>query len=90
MNFNLINPNEIVSPSGQTAFMLYCGNGCTELVQKLIDKVDLNAKTGFGKTALMYAAESGNEKIVEMLEEAGANIHAKDNDGWGISEYSNH
>lgn len=42
---------------------------------------DVNAKDKNGKTALMYAADAGNDETIKELLKAGANIQAKDNNG---------
>lgn len=44
-----------------------------ELLVSQTGKIDVNAKDDRGKTALMYAEESGNKRIAEMLEKAGTN-----------------
>jgi uncharacterized protein YecT (DUF1311 family) len=41
----------------------------------LRSKVPVNAANGFGKTALFYAIASGNEKVVDTLLRAGANVN---------------
>ena len=43
--------------------------------------VDVNANDKEGWTALMYAAGSGNVECVKNLIAAGANVHAKNNNG---------
>jgi ankyrin repeat protein len=44
-------------------------------------KVNINWKDGFGDTALMYAAQTGNMLIINYLLDNGADIHAKDDKG---------
>ena len=39
-------------------------------------------------TPLMYASEKGNPDIVKMLVEAGANINARNPDGWAAILYA--
>jgi len=46
--------------------------GPLELLLSLSENIDVNARDSRGKTALMYAEESGNKKKAEMLEQAGA------------------
>lgn len=49
------------------------------LVNKLLkDGMDLSLTTMSGRTALMYAAESGMSDIVKLLIEHGADINASD------------
>ncbi|MHC4167917.1 MAG: ankyrin repeat domain-containing protein [Planctomycetota bacterium] len=56
--------------------------GNLERVNKLMESVeDMDAKDGFGVTALNYAAAMGHEKIVKALIARGAAINAKDDDG---------
>ena len=50
--------------------------------QLLEEGVDVNAKNGFGWTALMVAAWNGHVEVVHALVGAGADLNAKDNDGW--------
>eukprot|EP00003_Mantamonas_plastica_P029064 TRINITY_DN6836_c0_g1_i2.p2 TRINITY_DN6836_c0_g1~~TRINITY_DN6836_c0_g1_i2.p2 ORF type:complete len:194 (-),score=33.30 TRINITY_DN6836_c0_g1_i2:18-599(-) len=50
--------------------------------KKLIDEgVDVNETDRYGYTALMYAAEMGNETIVMQLLDCGADIEATDRNG---------
>jgi ankyrin repeat protein len=35
-------------------------------------KVDVNAKTGDGTTALMMASQQGHQEVVQLLKKAGA------------------
>ena len=47
---------------GSTAFMLACQNEHKDVVQLLLDnseRIDLNARDNFGRTALMYACRGG-------------------------------
>jgi ankyrin repeat protein/tRNA A-37 threonylcarbamoyl transferase component Bud32 len=53
-----------------------------DVVKLLLDKgADVNAKDREGRTALMWAASSGNVDIVKILLDAGADISAKNEDG---------
>jgi hypothetical protein len=47
--------------------------GALDLLLSVPESVDVNAKDESGKTALTYAREVGNERIAEMLKNAGAN-----------------
>ncbi|MBR4984716.1 MAG: ankyrin repeat domain-containing protein [Proteobacteria bacterium] len=42
---------------------------------------EVNAKDKNGKTALMYAADSGNDETIKALLQAGAEVNAKDKNG---------
>jgi hypothetical protein len=46
--------------------------GALDLLLSVSESVDVNAKDESGKTALTYAREVGNERIAEMLKNAGA------------------
>lgn len=53
-----------------------------KIAKALIDhNAQLNAKESNGTTALMFAALSGNPRMVLLLIERGADVHAKDNIG---------
>jgi len=47
----------------------------------LVNHTDLNLKTSFGYTALMYAAKFDDMKMIEVLINAGADIYCKNNEG---------
>lgn len=52
----------------------------TQLVEELLSQgVQVNAADDNGKTALMFAVESGNEHIVKILLRARADVNAVDN-----------
>jgi ankyrin repeat protein len=52
------------------------------IAEALIDrKVDLNAKSKAGVTALMIAAANNNPPMIGLLIDAGADVNAKDNQG---------
>jgi len=51
--------------------------------QHLADGSDIELKcTGCGSTALGHAAKNGHKEIAELLVENGADVSAKDEDGW--------
>jgi len=51
--------------------------------QHLADGTDIELKcTGCGSTALGHAAKNGHKEIAELLVENGADVSAKDEDGW--------
>ena len=57
-------------------------NNSIELVKYFLNKKhDLNDVNKKGQTALHIACELGNEKIINLLVENGANIDIKDNKG---------
>ena len=45
-------------------------------------KADPDARDKFGKTALMWAASAGNEKLATLLWRGGASLDAHDQVGW--------
>jgi ankyrin repeat protein len=52
------------------------GNGHTEVVKQLLAKgADVNAKSSYGYTALLYAADKGHTECVGLLLDGGANIN---------------
>jgi hypothetical protein len=54
--------------------------GDAEAVKSLLAKgADVNAKTRYNQTPLMFAAEKGHLEIVRILIDAGADINATDN-----------
>lgn len=70
----------IPSASGATALHHAAGNGHVELVKLLLSKgvdVDLQSEAG---TPLMWAAGFGQEKVVKVLLEHHANVHAQTKD----------
>ena len=64
------------------ALILAVVNEDAETVRILVEhKADVNWRDGFGDTALMYAAHTGNTAIIGYLLDKGADIHAKDSHG---------
>jgi len=53
-------------------------------VQQLVDTAssDVDARDGFGRTALHYAARLGHEDVIGILIDADALLEAKDEDGF--------
>lgn len=57
--------------------------GNLDVIQRLIDRVDINAKNISGETALMLASDTGHENIVRVLAQVpNININARDNYGF--------
>ncbi len=55
------------------------GNGHIEVIKLLLKAgANVNARTSFGWTALMAAANAGSIEVVQLLLKAGANINHKD------------
>ena len=53
--------------------------GDTTKIKNLLKKgVDINERDNFGRTALIYAALNGHDRIINMLLESHADIRAKD------------
>ncbi|NOU16424.1 MAG: PQQ-binding-like beta-propeller repeat protein [Bacteroidales bacterium] len=54
-------------------------NNDTKTLKELLDKgIDVNVKTPYGATALMFATDKGNLEVVNLLLERGANPNIKD------------
>lgn len=51
-------------------------------------KPSVNARDDSGRTALMYAAESNTDKIVNLLIDSGADVTIRDNDGNKAVDYA--
>jgi len=81
-----------------TVLMLAAQNGCTDIVELLLDaKADANAKASVvigvgggasGITALSQAAASGNASLVKMLIEHGADLHALTGNGATVMAFA--
>ena len=75
-----INPN-VKSASGTTALIQATLNGCENLgiIELLLARgADVNAATADGLTALMIAVMKGYHTVVDLLLNAGADIHMRD------------
>ncbi len=73
---------------GETALMLACRcyrqENRLELVKLLLENgADVNAKTSFGYTALMFAATDSrdNERVIRLLLENGADVNCQNKNG---------
>lgn len=72
-----------------TALMACIVKGQTALAEKLIKrKIDVNITDSQGITALMYAVQFKNKKIVSLLLQNGANKTIKDKNGKTAFEYA--
>uniref|UniRef100_A0A0K0EYJ4 Osteoclast-stimulating factor 1 n=1 Tax=Strongyloides venezuelensis TaxID=75913 RepID=A0A0K0EYJ4_STRVS len=78
---NGVSPNSL-DKSSATPLFWASHSGYDDIVKLLlsINNIDLNNKNKMGDTALHAAAWKGRGKIVEMLVEAGADLHIKNND----------
>lgn len=71
------NPDIIMTPLIEA-----CCTGCIKEVKRLLEnKVDVNEKSSFGSSALMWAAFNGHSDIVELLLSAHANVDIQDDQG---------
>ena len=59
--------------------LVICGN--VQMVEKLIDEynVKIDHKDKLGREAIHYAAMIGNEKMMRLLSERGADVNLQDN-----------
>ena len=80
-----INISEYDNNHEMTLLMEACKNNYTEIVELLLsykkNEIDINKKNTQGSTALMFASENGNAKIVKLLIENGANPDLQNNSG---------
>jgi len=77
--FNVVQLDNLNSGS---ALIDAAGEGNLKLVKSLIKYNDVNTKTKYGSTALMYASRyAGNKEVILFLIENGANINAQANNG---------
>ncbi|KAK4450204.1 vegetative incompatibility protein HET-E-1 [Podospora aff. communis PSN243] len=72
------------SKKGLHIFHQACAANCYKIVELMIDRgwVDVNLRSSRGRTGLHCAADSHNPAVVMKLLKAGADISAKDNDGY--------
>jgi ankyrin repeat protein len=57
-------------------------NGDLPAMQKLLDAgADINARSVWGSTALMYAVKTERPEVVQLLLSRGANVNLKDKYG---------
>ncbi len=62
---------------------------CRLSVECLIEcGADVNAKNPFGRNALFGACETGNEKIIKLLLDAGADCAVIDSERWTVLHYA--
>ena len=68
------------APAFRDAWLLRAAeNGKNQTVAQLLGAgADVNAKSEYSWTALVFAAENGHEAVVKQLLEAGADVNAKD------------
>ncbi|ORY17714.1 ankyrin, partial [Neocallimastix californiae] len=73
-----------VNEKNETALMYACLRGNYDIVKCLVDhQADVRIKSKYNGTALNYAVQGSNDKIVEfLLLEAGAKIDEKDYQGY--------
>lgn len=68
-------------------------NGNMEPLRALLDEgADVNFKTEYGRTALIWGVVEGNAQMVQLLLKAGASVNAVDDNGmsalkWAIVKY---
>ncbi|KAJ1482796.1 ankyrin repeat-containing domain protein, partial [Baffinella frigidus] len=67
-------------------------NGHTEEVRRLLaEGADIEGKGGEDEcTPLLAAAQTGNDELVLLLLEKGANVSARDNNGWNSLLHAAH
>ena len=68
---------------GNTPFIIAAVTGQTKIMEKLLatGKVAVDSKGQDGLTALAYAGQNSDEKVVEIILDAGANINLTDDNG---------
>ena len=69
---------EIANDRGQTPLAAACFKGDTAAVEALLERVDVNAHSGDGRTALMIAAMFNRTEIMELLLRRGADPALQD------------
>lgn len=63
-----------------------CNNNQTAVVRALIPIYpnDINTNSREGYPPIYYATRNGNLEMIQMLVDAGANIHFRDAEGWTL------
>ncbi len=82
---------QIVDDQGMTPLMHHAGSRYSDaaVVKILIEAgSQLEARDCTGRTALIHCARSYSRIMFFDLVKLGADIHAKDNSGWGVLEHS--
>lgn len=78
--------------AGLSALMAAVGSGRDKVVESLLGckGIAINAKDAHGRTAVIFAAYYGRERILYDLLEAGADVNDKDKDGWTALMFAVH
>ena len=72
-----------VSVSSKLILSAACYRNPEEIAALIKEGADVNAKTGTGKTVLMWAASSNRvPEVIAALIKNGANVNARDKNGW--------
>ena len=75
--------------TGETAFMRALRTGKPETVKILMaSKPDLAQRNSMGMTPFLVACGYGDVQKISMLMDAGADVTAKDNRGWGAIDHA--
>jgi len=73
---------------GWTGLWHAISEGNLSLAKVLVDNgADVNARDEYGKTLLVYARWRGNAEIIQLLEQAGAVAHSKDDDMRKLAQF---
>jgi ankyrin repeat protein len=77
-----MSPN-VVAANGMTALMIAADSGYGRIVQALLQaQADVGAVDSHGRTALIYAARTGNiECVTALLSRAGIGLDIQDEEG---------
>ena len=71
---------------GKTQLRCYCMNGMTSSVVRMLEmrSIDVEARVGgeYGETCLQTASSNGHLAICRLLLDKGAQLEAKDRNGW--------
>ncbi|MEO2267284.1 ankyrin repeat domain-containing protein [Pseudoalteromonas pernae] len=78
----------IANAQGQTSLMLAAEQGFVSVVEALLKETAIDAKDSNGNNALHYAVDADNTQCLSLLLRAGANFHAKNNDGLSCYRYA--